>query len=80
MVAEDIRDLQNRTVHGRSSYAGGFVSRFLSGLRRCQRARDVPDRVGGDMRIERGRFQMGVSEKHLDDPDVDCNATIMMAD
>src|ERR1700688_1336302 len=36
-----------------------------------QRTRHVADRVDGDARVERGRFQLGVSEQDLDDPDID---------
>ncbi len=36
-----------------------------------ERARDDADRVDGDARVERRRFQLGVAEQDLDHPDVD---------
>ena len=35
-----------------------------------QRAHDLTDRLGGDPRIERGVLEFGVTEQHLDHPDV----------
>ena len=36
-----------------------------------ERAGDFADRVDGDARIERRRFQLGVAEQDLNHPDVD---------
>src|SRR5439155_24230092 len=36
-----------------------------------QRAHDFADRLGGDAGIERGGFELGVSEQHLDESDID---------
>ena len=36
-----------------------------------QRAHDRADHVGGDVRVEHGRIQLGMSEQHLDDADID---------
>jgi hypothetical protein len=78
MAAEDIRDLQGETSHEKRASGGRF--RFGGASRRdlgqvqtepLQRARHVADRVDGDARIERGRFELGVSEQNLDDPDID---------
>ena len=46
----------------------------VSWLQRDQtikRAHDVPDGVGGDARIQRGRVELGVSQQNLDHPDID---------
>jgi hypothetical protein len=70
MAAEDIRDLQGETSHEKRASGGRF--RLGGALRRdlgqvqiepLQRAGDVADRVDGDARIKRGRFQLGVSER-----------------
>ena len=70
MGAEDIRDLQNRTRHERRASGGRFglggVSRRDLGqvqTEPLQRTRHVADRVDGDARMKRGRFQLGVSER-----------------
>src|ERR1700741_3144012 len=36
-----------------------------------QRAHDFADRLGGDAGIERGGVELGVTEQHLDDADID---------
>src|SRR5260370_5485520 len=36
-----------------------------------QRAQDPADRLGGDAGIERGGVELGVTEQHLDDADID---------
>ena len=78
MAAEDIRDLQGETSHEKRASGGRF--RLGGASRRdlgqfqtepLQRTRHVADRVNGDARIKRGRFQLGVSEQDLDDPDID---------
>src|SRR5277367_3045137 len=52
---------------------GGAYRRDLGQVQTepLQRTRHVADRVDGDARIERGRFELGVSEQNLDDPDID---------
>ena len=78
MAAEDIRDLQGETSHEKRASGGRF--RLGGASRRdlgqvqtepLQRTRHVADRVDGNARIERGRFEPGVSEQNLDDPDID---------
>ena len=78
MAAEDIRDLQDRTRHEKPASGGRFglgcaSRRFLGQVQTkpLQRARHVADRVDGDACIERGRFELGMSEQNLDDPDID---------
>ena len=70
MAAEDIRDLQGETSHEKRASGGRF--RLGGASRRdlgqvqtepLQRTRHVADRVDGDARIERGRFELGVSER-----------------
>ena len=70
MAAEDIRDLQSRARHKRRASVGWLD---LLELERdmLQRAHDFTDRLGGDVSIERGRVQLRMSEKHLDDSDID---------
>ena len=70
MGAEDIRDLEDGTRHKRRASGGRFG---LGGASRrdlgqvqtepLQRARHVADRVDGDARVKRGRFELGVSEQ-----------------
>jgi len=36
-----------------------------------QRAHDVPDGVGGDARVKRGRIELGVTQQNLDHADID---------
>ena len=70
MVAEDIRDLQSRARHKRLASAG---RPDLLELERdvLQRAHDLADRLGGDAGIERRGVELGVTEQHLDDADID---------
>ena len=70
MVAEDVRDLQSETRHEKWASGGRFglggVSRLGLGqvqTEPLQRTRHVADRVDGDARVKRGRFQLGVSER-----------------
>src|SRR5271170_1834685 len=59
---------------------GGRATRPRSGGRRSarevdaqplQRALDVADRVDGNAGVERSRLELGVSEQHLNHPDID---------
>src|SRR5216683_2916135 len=69
MVAENIRDLQNRARHARRALCGRLGTLEL--LRdMLQRAHDLTDRLGGDPRIERRVLEFGVTEQHLDHPNV----------
>lgn len=66
MRVEDIRDLQ---------FGAGHRSRGLSGPgfpahQQIKRAGDIPDRLGGHLRVDRHRFQLGVPQQHLDHPNV----------
>jgi hypothetical protein len=69
MAAEDIRDLQNRARHARRALGG---RRGPLQLQRdmLQRAHDLTDRLGGNPRVERRVLQLGVTEQHLDHPNV----------
>jgi hypothetical protein len=70
VVAEDIRDLQNRTHEG-WGLCGRLVTSALQWGQAIQRAHDVPDGVGGDARVERGRIELRVPQKNLDHADID---------
>ena len=62
MVAEDIRDLQSGTSHDRR----GLCRRLLLRCQRnepIQRAHDRADHVGGYLRVECGRIELGMSEQ-----------------
>ncbi len=66
MGAEDIRDLQ---------FGAGHRSRGLSGPsfpahQQIKRAGDVADRLGGHLCVDRRRFQLGVPQQNLNDPNV----------
>src|SRR5271170_3722342 len=70
MAAEGTRDLQGETSHEKRASGGRF--RLGGASRRdlgqvqtepLQRTRHVADRVDGDARVKRGRFQLGVSER-----------------
>ena len=70
MAAEDVRDLQGETSHekwasGGQFRLGGASRRNLGQVQTepLQRTRHVADRVDGDARIKRGRFELGVSER-----------------
>jgi hypothetical protein len=70
MVAEDIRDLQDNALHEKWVSGGRFglggVSRWDFGqvqTEPLQRTRHVSDRVDGDARVKRRRFELGVSEQ-----------------
>ena len=81
MAAEDIRDLQRRARHARRALGGrlvlglffGLVLLVLLGHQRSetiQRAYDLADRVGGDVRVERRRVKLGVTEQDLNHSDI----------
>jgi hypothetical protein len=65
VVAVDIRDLQNRTPHYRRGLCGRLVTSGLQRGQAIQRAHDVPDGVGGDARVERGRIELRVPQKRM---------------
>jgi len=69
VVAEDTRDLQSRARHARRALGGCF--RLLE-LERdmLQRAHDFTDHLGGDTGIECRVVELGVTEQHLDHPNV----------
>ena len=69
VVAEDVRNLQRWTGHERRALCGRLV---LLGLQAetLQRAHDRADGVGGDVRIERRRFDLRMSEQNLNHSDV----------
>lgn len=69
MPAEDIRDLQNRARHARRAL-GGWLGRLELQRDMLQRAHDLTDRLGGDPGIERRVLEFGVTEQHLDHPNV----------
>ena len=61
MIAEDIRDLQCGTRHARRALSGRLDPLDLAGDM-LQRAHDLPDRLGGDARVERRGIEPGVPE------------------
>ena len=61
MDAEDLRDLQSRTLH-----AGA-----LRGWHGLQWADDFAQDLGGHVRIHRGGLELLVPEQDLDDADID---------
>ena len=70
MAAEDVRDLQGETSHEKRASGGRFrlggASRWDLGqvqTEPLQRTRHVAERVDGNARIKRGRFELGVSER-----------------
>src|SRR5438132_10193603 len=65
-VAEDIRDLQDRTAHV-SRASGGRPSLLELDRDMLERAHHRADRFSGDPGIERGGVELGVAEQDLDD-------------
>jgi hypothetical protein len=62
MIAEDIRDLQCRTWHASRALSGRLGPLDLAGDM-LQRAHDLPDRLGGDARVERRGVELGMTEQ-----------------
>ena len=59
MVAEDIRDLQGGASHDRRASSGRLVILVDEMI---ERAFDVADRIGGDLRVARRGVELGMSE------------------
>src|SRR5664280_2950127 len=70
MAAENICDLQNWTRH-KSRALRGRPARSAHQEEQDERARYLPDRLGGHLGVERRGVELGVSEQDLDHPDVD---------
>ena len=70
MVAEDVRNLQRRTRHARRASGGRLVLLDLAD-EMIERAGDVADRSGRDLRVARRRVELGMSEQHLDHANID---------
>ena len=70
VVAEDVRNLQRWTGHQRRASGGRLVLLDLAD-EMIERAGDVADRIGGDLRIARRRVELGMSEQHLDHANID---------
>jgi hypothetical protein len=56
-VTEDIRDFQNRPPHEGWGLCGRLGASRLQRGQAIQRAHDVPDDVGGNARVKRGRIE-----------------------
>ena len=74
VIAEDLRDLQTETGHGRA----GLLDRLRLSLGGRYRQREAVERafnaaqdVGGHVRVAGCRVQFGMSKKHLDGSHVD---------
>ena len=65
--AEDVGDLQR----GSNAESAGCALSFHQQREALQRPGDGADRLGRDPGVERGGVELGVSEQHLDDADVD---------
>src|SRR5262245_55869689 len=75
VVAEDVRDLQRWTGHGRGRLGRRRVFPALAGLlvrlrQQVERALDAGDHAGGNARVARRRFQFVVTQQRLDDSNV----------
>ena len=70
MVAEDIRNLQRRARHARRASGGRLACLDLAD-ETIERAGDVADRSGGNLRVARRRVELGMSEQHLDHANID---------
>ena len=68
VVAEDVRNLQNWTVHQRRASSGRLV---LLADEMIERAGDVADRIGRDLRVARRCVELGMSEQNLDHANID---------
>jgi len=62
VAAEDVRDLQRWTRHKEARVRSAAGPLGLVGDMR-QRAHDLPDRLGGDARVERRGIEPGVPEQ-----------------
>jgi hypothetical protein len=79
MAAEDIRNLQPWARQQRCALAGRLglglsLGLVLLGPQRSEaieRAYDLADRFGGDMSVERCRFHLRMSKKHLNHTNMD---------
>ncbi len=71
VVTEDIREFQNRPPRDRQGLCGSLGASRLQRGQAIQRAHNVPDGVGGDARVERGRVELGVPQQNLDHADID---------
>jgi len=60
VVAEDVRNLQNWTGHQRRASSGRLV---LLADEMIERASDVADRIGRNLRIARRGVEFGMSER-----------------
>ena len=69
VAAEDVRNLQRWPCHERRALCGRLVL-LGSQAETFQRAHDRPDGVGGDVRIERCRIGLRMSEQNLDHSDI----------
>ena len=70
VVAEDVRNLQNWTGQQRRASSGRLVLLDLAD-EMIERAGDVADRSGGNLRVARRRVELGMSEQHLDHANID---------
>ena len=75
VVAQDIRDLQRWTGHGRRPLRRRLILpillRSLARPRQpVERALDLGDHAGGDARVARRRIQFVVTQQRLDDSDI----------
>src|SRR5208282_4469283 len=70
VATEDIRNLKRGARHGRWRLSWR-IAPPLKKRKPVQGAHHLADRGGGHARIERRRVELGVSEQHLDDPDID---------
>ncbi len=70
MVAEDVRDFQRRARHARRASGGRLVLLDLAD-ETIERAGDVADCIGGDLRVARRGIELGMSEQHLDHANID---------
>ena len=71
MGAEDVSDLQPGARHPPQTLPGSLSERAaMHCLERFKRAHRVPDRLGRNLGVACCRAQLGVTEQHLNDPDI----------
>lgn len=71
MFAENVSDLQPGARQLPRTLPGSLSERTaMQGFERFKWAYRVPDRLGRDFGISGSRAQLGVTEKHLNDPDI----------